>query len=60
MKVNNIDIQYWVRHTMEEENLVGGDNSIRDIWNRFPLVMKIAIVVVDLSILAFLIYYFTS
>lgn len=45
---------------MEEESLVGSDNSIKDIWNRFPLVMKIAIVVVDLSILAFLIYYFTS
>ncbi len=45
---------------MEEESVVRGENSIKDIWNRLPLVMKIAVVVGDLFVLGFLIYYFTS
>jgi hypothetical protein len=60
MKVNNIDKQNLDSHTMEEESVVGSENSIKDIWNRLPLVMKIAVVVGDLFVLGFLIYYFTS
>jgi hypothetical protein len=45
---------------MDEESTVGGTNSIKDIWNRLPLMMKIAVVVGDLFVLGFLIYYFTS
>jgi len=60
MKVNNIDKQSLDFHTMEEESVVGSENSIKDIWNRLPLVMKIAVVVGDLFVLVFLIYYFTS
>ena len=60
MKVNNIDKQNLDSHTMEEESVVGSENSIKDIWNRLPLVMKIAVVVGDLFVLVFLIYYFTS
>ena len=45
---------------MEEESLVGSENSIKDIWNRLPIVMKVAVVVGDLFVLGFLIYYFTS
>ena len=60
MKVNNIDKQNLDSHTTEEESVVGSENSIKDIWNRLPLVMKIAVVVGDLFVLGFLIYYFTS
>jgi len=60
MKVNNIDKQNLDSHTTEEESVVGSENSIKDIWNRLPLVMKIAVVVGDLFVLVFLIYYFTS
>lgn len=45
---------------MEEESVVRGENSIKDIWNRLPFVMKIAVVVGDLFVFGFLIYYFTS
>lgn len=45
---------------MEEDSTVVETISIKDIWNRLPLMMKIAIVVGDLFILGFLIYYFTS
>jgi len=39
---------------------LSGLNSIKDIWNRLPLVMKIGIVLADLFVLGFLIYYFNS
>nr|MBC8517718.1 hypothetical protein [Euryarchaeota archaeon] len=45
---------------MEEDSTAVETISIKDIWNRLPLMMKIVIVVGDLFILGFLIYYFTS
>lgn len=61
MKVNNIDTpNQWACQTMEEDSTAVETISIKDIWNRLPLMMKIAIVVGDLFILGFLIYYFTS
>jgi len=61
MKANNIDTPNWgVCQIMEEDSTAVETISIKDIWNRLPLMMKIAIVVGDLFVLGFLIYYFTS
>jgi hypothetical protein len=45
---------------MEKDSNLSGLNSIKDIWNRIPLTMKIALVVADIFVLGFLIYYFNS
>jgi len=60
MKTNNIDTQNQGRCIMEKDSNLSGLNSIKDIWNRLPLVMKIGIVLADLFVLGFLIYYFNS
>ncbi len=61
MKANNIDTPNWGEcQIMEEDSTAVETISIKDIWNRLPLMMKIAIVVGDLFVLGFLIYYFTS
>lgn len=43
---------------MEEDSAAVETNSFKDIWNRLPLLVKIAIVGGDLLVLGFLIYYF--
>jgi hypothetical protein len=60
MKTNNIDTQNQGCCIMEKDSNLSGLNSIKDIWNRLPLVMKIGIVLADLFVLGFLIYYFNS
>jgi len=46
------------RQIMEENSIPEGIDSIKDLWNKLPTIMKILVVIGDLAGLGFLIYYF--
>ncbi len=60
MKTNNTDTPNQGLIIMEEESKMSALNSIKEIWNRLPLSMKVGLVVTDIFVLGFLIYYFNS